>query len=51
MLPLQEVVGATITAGDRAALRALRDVRYVRGPRGMLVEFHFGDNEFFWNKV
>jgi len=51
VLCADETVGPTVTAADREALRALQDVRYVRGARGMVVELHFGDNPFFTNKV
>ena len=41
----------TISRRDRQALEYLSDIRYNRGARGMLIEFHFLENPFFENKV
>lgn len=51
-LPQQEELSGRITARDRCALEYLEDVRYVRGPAGMAVEFHFAPaNPYFNNRV
>ena len=50
-MPQQDLVAETITRRDRLALERLSDVRFVRGQKGLVVEFHFLDNEFFENKV
>ncbi len=40
-----------ITPRDRCALEYLEDVRYVVGPMGLSLEFHFATNPYFYNKV
>ncbi len=47
----QDSLSPLITPRDRCALEYLTDVRYVRGPAGMVVEFHFAPNPYFTNKV
>lgn len=45
------MLAENVSARDRQALEYLEDVRYNRGDRGMLIEFHFLENPFFENKV
>ncbi|KAG2487076.1 hypothetical protein HYH03_014322 [Edaphochlamys debaryana] len=47
----QETLAPLITPRDRCALEYLQDVRYLRGPMGMQVEFLFGPNPYFNNQV
>ncbi|KXZ49941.1 hypothetical protein GPECTOR_18g10 [Gonium pectorale] len=48
----QEELSTIITPRDRFALEYCEDVRYVRGPAGMAVEFHFSpNNPYFTNTV
>jgi len=46
-----DTIAELITRRDRQALGYCTDVRYVKGARGMLVEFHFAENPFFENAV
>lgn len=47
----QDLLASVITSRDAKALAYLDDVRFVRGLRGLLVEFVFRENPFFENRV
>ncbi|KAG1669879.1 hypothetical protein FOA52_012468 [Chlamydomonas sp. UWO 241] len=46
-----DTISEQITRRDRQALGYCTDVRFVKGARGMLIEFHFCENPFFDNSV
>jgi hypothetical protein len=48
---VQATTGALVRPHDGPALELLKDVRFVEGAQGRVVEFEFGDNPFFGNKV
>ncbi|GLI71472.1 hypothetical protein VaNZ11_016610 [Volvox africanus] len=47
----EEKLADMITLRDRCALEYLEDIRYLAGPMGLVLEFHFASNPYFHNKV
>ncbi|GIL68403.1 hypothetical protein Vafri_21653 [Volvox africanus] len=47
----EEKLADMITPRDRCALEYLEDIRYLTGPMGLVLEFHFASNPYFHNKV
>lgn len=46
----EDTISEHITARDKLALEYCEDIRFNRGPKGMLVEFLFRSNPYFANK-